>query len=202
MNIRNIFALVLFLGVGANGNAADLSALDCTTTEKIRFAETMRGSPDLNRDLVREAVLVVLGKAAVNPAYSTRQFKGRWAFESEQDNVIYAGLNVRSHYLQLAVVLENNAVTTVVCDSQNLKQKKRSIHRKVPAWKLRFDTDIRTALGQAALLARTNHNDDTGASSKQLNWISKLRNDGILTDQEYSDIKQRILNKNQRQTVE
>ena len=127
---------------------------DCTTSEKIWFTQRTRVPGSLSLETVREAILVSLGKSSSDPSWATQQLKGQWFFEHDTDDTLYAGLSIRSHYLQLAIRYDSTEVVSIVCDSTNLKQSRRSIHRKVPGWKQQLDTRIRIALGKAGELVR------------------------------------------------
>lgn len=138
----------------------------CTTTEKIRFARTARIPPTLSRELTREAILVALGYADIDVSWARDTFAGQWFFEFEDEFALYGGYSVRSHYLQVAILMDEGKVTSIVCDSRNLKQKPKSIHRKVPNWKGTLDDNIRIALGQAAEYYRnhpTNEQEETNS---------------------------------------
>ena len=83
-----------------------------------------------------------------------------------------------------------------MCDSRNLKQRSRYIHRKVPGWKGTLDDNIRIALGQAAEYYR-NHptNEQEEEMEKQLENLDSLRRSGVLTDEEYREMRQRVIDK-------
>lgn len=168
----------------------------CTTTEKIHFPISARIPPNLSREQTREAVLVALGYADVNVSWARDFFSGQWFFELEDDYAIYAGYSVRSYYLQIAVLLDDSVVTTIVCDSRNLDQSARKIHRKVPVWKGTLDDNIRLALGQAAEYYRR-HDQNEGAidMAKELENLESLRRSGVLTDDEYETLRQRVIDR-------
>ena len=128
---------------------------DCTTSEKIWYTQRTHVPETLSLESVREAVLTALGKSSSDPSWFTQNLKGQWFFEHDTGDVLYAGLSVRSHYLQLAISYDSTEVVSIVCDSRNLKQSKRSIHRKVPGWKQKVDARIRMELGKAAEQLRT-----------------------------------------------
>lgn len=166
----------------------------CTTTEKIQFLKTHRIPSALGPEQVREAILVALGSADVEVSWARDTFAGQWFFEYQDDPVIYAGYSVRSHYLQVAILLDKDSITTVVCDSRNLNQSEKKIHRKVPGWKGTLDDDLRIAMGQAAEYYRqiTPEPEDNSLEA-QLGHLNVLHEAGVLTEQEYRDMRQRIL---------
>ena len=176
------------------GHAQSQIPPDCTTTEKIHFARTARVPQILSDDQVREVVLVALGYADVDASWVRNTFTGQWFFEFEDEFAMYAGFSVRSHYLQVAITLEDGKLTSVVCDSRNLKQKAGSIHRKVPGWKGTLDDNIRVALGQAAEYYRKNPvNSEEEAMAKELENLESLHRSGVLTDEEYTKLRQRVI---------
>jgi hypothetical protein len=189
-----VFMSLAFLFAMPLSYAQDLIPPSCTTTEKIHFARSARIPPELNSERVREAVLVALGYADVDVSWARDTFAGQWFFEFQDEFAIYAGYSVRSHYLQVAVLIEQDKVTSIVCDSRNLKQSAKSIHRKVPGWKGTLDDNIRIALGQAAEYYRrqpTNEKDE--AMATQLENLNSLRRSGVLTNEEYENLRQRVI---------
>ena len=166
----------------------------CTTTERIHFPTTSSTPPTLAPEQIREAVLVALGSADVDVSWARQTFTGQWFYEYEDEEALYAGYTIRSHYLRVAIILDSGELTTIVCDSRNLDQTKKKIHRKVPGWKGTLDNNIRIALGQAAEYYR-NHpvSKKEGNMAVKLDNLESLRKSGVLTEQEYSGLRQRIL---------
>ena len=148
----------------------------------------------MGHDQVREAILVALGYADVDVSWARDTFKGQWHYEIEDEYALYAGYSIRTHYLQVAILIDEDKVTSIVCDSRNLKQKSRSIHRKVPVWKGTLDDNIRLALGQAAEYYRKHPaNEQVDDMAEELEKLSSLRRSGILTDEEYRTLRQRVI---------
>ena len=166
----------------------------CTTTERIQFPTTFNIPPSLSTDQAREALLVALGSADVDASWARDTFAGQWFYEYEDEDALYAGYSARSHYLRVAVILEENKVKTIVCDSRNLKQTERRIHRKVPGWKGSLDDNIRIALGQASAYYR-NHpvDEEEGDLAEKLDNLESLRRSGVLTEKEYKELRQRVI---------
>jgi len=172
---------------------------DCTTSEKIQYSRSSRIPPVLSREQAREAVLVALGYSDLQVSWAKDTFSGQWFFEFEDEFAMYAGYAVRNHYLQVAIFLEEDRLTTIVCDSRNLKQKSYSIHRKVPGWKGTLDDNLRLALGQASEYFRAQSEEDVAAEiATQLDNLESLRRSGVLTDEEYRELRSRIIDEQTR----
>src|SRR4029453_15515261 len=62
----------------------------------------------------------------------------------------YGGLDVRSHYMRVAISYDTKQISTKIVESRNLKQSSGRIHRKANAWLAKLETKIRVALGQVA----------------------------------------------------
>ena len=73
-----------------------------------------------------------------------------WFPESYSAGVIYAGLQIRSHYLRVAIRYDTEAVRTEIVESRNLDQSKTRIHENALVWVDRLNVKIRRALGQVA----------------------------------------------------
>lgn len=193
--ISVFISLAFLLSAPLSHAQSDLSP-NCTTTEKIHYSKTARIPTTLGYEQAREAILVALGQVDIDVSWARDTFAGRWFFEYEDDFALYAGYSVRSHYLQVAILIDADKVTSIVCDSRNLDQKPKSIHRKVPGWKGTLDDNIRIALGQAAEYYRdhpTNEQEDGMAT--QLENLNSLRRSGVLTDEEYRELRQRVIDK-------
>ena len=74
-------------------------------------------------------------------------------------------------------------------DSNNLRQKKRSIHKKVPLWKDKLDSRIRMELGRAAEAERL----AKATGNEELLALQHLHEKGIITDAELTELKGRII---------
>ena len=160
----------------------------CTTNERIHYPT------ELSHKQARDAVLVSLGYADVDVSWARDTFAGQWFFEYEDEDTIYAGYSVRSHYLRIAIVVGEKAITTIVCDSRNLKQTERKIHRKVPLWKGTLDDNIRMALGQASEYFRRHSADQQDVDmATKLENLESLRRSGVLTNEEYETLRQRVI---------
>jgi len=164
---------------------------DCTTTEKIQYLEVIRLNDNMSEDDTRGAILKSLGYSSSDTSGTVKQYEAQWFYEYSEANVIFAGYTVRSHYLQVVIEHDEEAVSTIVCDSLNLKQSKSRIHRKVPLWKAQLDSRIRVALGRASEKLR--------AASTELNReladLKNLHDKKIITDAEFVELKARIVGK-------
>jgi hypothetical protein len=170
---------------------------DCTTTPKIQFLERMRISDNMDSDATREAVLVALGKSTSNPNWATQNLKGQWYYEYGSEELLYSGLSIRSHYLQLAIHYDDKAVSTIVCNSINLDQTEKKIHKKVPLWKAMLDSRIRMQLGKASENIRT-----AGPGvSREIADLQNLHDKGLITDAQFEEIKESIVSAEQGSAI-
>jgi len=185
----------------------------CTTSAKIQYAEVITVPAGLEYSDVYGAIQEALGSNynTNSGSYVSREIVGEWFYEYDADQVIYAGLTVRSHYLQLAIYADTESVTTIVCDSNNLRQKSSSIHRKVPNWKSRLDSTIRVELGQAmsgnraeaenqAIIKDANESKAVNRPAKsssdivaELFKLAELQQAGLITIEEYNNLKAALL---------
>jgi len=84
----------------------------------------------------------------------------------------------------VAVTFSDKGLITIICNSNNLKQKKNSIHRKAPLWKNTLDSRIRAELSNSQKASNS-----TKSSLKSLSYLYK---NGFVTKDEYETIKQRV----------
>ncbi len=70
-----------------------------------------------------------------------------WYPESRQPGTIVAGLNVRSHYLQVRLDLSVSSIRTSITGSRGLKQSETQIHANAIEWVHRLEDRIRRSLG-------------------------------------------------------
>ena len=139
--------LFLLLTVCGSAMAVPDSVVEsCTTNERIYKTSVIRTSkpPEEKRD----AILKALGVSTSDPHFNVKHFKGQWFYETEDEHAVYAGYNIRKHYLSVAVIYSENNIITIVCDSANLRQKPYSIHRKAEPWKDDLNVRIRLELGK------------------------------------------------------
>ena len=70
-----------------------------------------------------------------------------WSVESRQPGRVVAAVQVRSHYLQVALSYDKRAVYIDILRSENLKQTDTRIHKRVVAWlrnlKIRLQRELR-----------------------------------------------------------
>lgn len=159
---------------------------ECTTNSNIYYLKKFRVGQGFTLEQMKAAVLLALGKSTTNPNYETQWLKGQWFHEYTIKNIIFTGYQVRSHYLKVAVQVTPKNVTTIVCDSSNLRQDEDSIHRKVPVWKKQLDTKIRIELGKAT----AQNNQQPG--SLELEQLNNLRKKGVITEAEFRIFKARL----------
>ena len=159
----------------------------CTTNSKIYHKTILRTGAEISKDQKRKAVFKALGFSTSNPNLATHNFRGQWFFERESDAAIYTGYKIRSHYLSTAVVYTDEGLVTIICDSENLKQGRTSIHKKAPLWKGTLDSNIRIELGQTAAFSDTNH--------QSIESLNQLYSKGLISREEYDAILSRIESK-------
>ena len=157
---------------------------ECTTNERIYSPTQIRTNSNFTKEQKSTAILKALGVSTSEPNYATQQFKGQWYYEHESEDAIFAGYQIRSHYLNVAVTFSDKGLITIICNSNNLKQKKNSIHRKAPLWKNTLDSRIRAELSNSQKASNS-----TKSSLKSLSYLYK---NGFVTKDEYETIKQRV----------
>ena len=156
----------------------------CTTNIKIYFTTRLQTNPGMTKGQKRTAILKALGASTSEPNFAVQNFKGQWFYEYESGDAIYTGYKIRSHYLSVAVVFTDKGLNTVVCNSSNLRQSEKSIHRKAPLWKETLDTKIRVQVADISLSKQ--------ASNADLDRLNALHANGFVTQEEYENIKNRI----------
>lgn len=157
---------------------------ECTTSPATFHPSAIKTNDSLSREMKRAAVLRALGSPSSNPNYAQRSFKDQWFYARETTDAVFAGYNVRGHYLGVAVLYTDTGLETIICDSANLKQSDSSIHKKAGLWKEDLNAMLRVELGQVAttqgqLVAYHEH-------------LQSLKSAGYITDDEFATIGQRI----------
>lgn len=196
MKNKNITAisLVLLCACATNPPQGPFPS-ECTASQHIwhEFVEPIPSH--LNGHQARDAVMMSLQGSGVLPDWANTPFSGDWRYEYQEDGTIYAGLTIRSHYLRSAIMFDGKAARSIVCDSRNLDQSRRSIHRNVPTWKAVLDDNIRIAMRQAAEHYKSLSFDASNGEFRiQSTHLDALYQSGILTKNEYEEIKKRITN--------
>ncbi len=183
----NKFSILLFSAFSLNAVAGDIPQSvkdECTTNRSIYFETEMRVNEGLEKEAKRSAILKALGESTSNPGTAVKTFKGQWFYEYENEDAVFSGYKIRSHYLSVAIIYTPRGLSTIVCNSQNLKQTESSIHRKASPWKGTLDTNIRIEISNISR-----------AENRSVNYMDKLdalKNSGFVTDGEYARIKKRI----------
>jgi hypothetical protein len=91
-------------------------------------------------------------QAWFGPFYrSARTHSGNWFLEGRSPDVVYAGLQRRSHYLRVGLHYDRSEIRFVIEDSRNLKQSRWWIHRSAVVWIQELEIDIRRSLGQLSV---------------------------------------------------
>lgn len=169
----------------AHANEIPQSVVDeCTTNSKTYHMSQIRSSSGTTRDQKRAAVLKALGISTSNPSLSTHNFTGQWFYERESGDAVYTGYKIRSHYLSVAVVYADEGLVTLLCDSLNMKQGERSIHKKAPLWKGTLESNLRIELGKVAVISNS--------TSPSIESLNQLLSQGLISQEEYDTILTRI----------
>jgi hypothetical protein len=211
MDQRLIILLAVLLTTPVAAETESPFEANCTTSSKVQYPEVIPVPSDLEYAEINRAIQSALGSNynIESGSYVSREITGEWFSEYQDDKITYAGLTVRNHYLQLAIYADLQNVTTIVCNSNNLKQKSRSIHRKVPSWKSRLDNSIRIELARAASSdtaeatntnALVDSNESATSTSKsastivnELTELGDLLAAGLITEDEYNRLKALLL---------
>ena len=188
--IINYLKAALFLtgaGLLATNKADEIPSTvieECTTNSSIYNPSQIRTNSNVSIVLKRAAVFAALGHSTSKANFTTSVFKGQWFYEFESGNTIYAGYNIRSHYLNVAVNFNEKGIKTIICNSKNLKQTEDSIHKKARLWKETLDTKIRIELSNAT--------PKLNVIDADLQNLTSLHKKGFITDEEFTAIKDRI----------
>lgn len=181
-------------------NTANLAAAvseACNTTTAIQYVSEIPNARSLSQEQQRRAVLRAIGDPESQANFFRENFVGQWFYEHEAENVVFAGYNIRSHYLGTAIVIESGAVYTLICRSSNMNQSSRSIHRKAPLWKEDLDSKIRIEMGReaAAQLSEPIAGEQTknGADAlKSTESIRHLLRAGVISREEHDELLERV----------
>jgi hypothetical protein len=151
---------------------AALVVVSCRT-EQIGVREPIVVPSGLTENEIQIAILTALTDLSHPPAYDpnvivagsvgdaiawslfkeAERSSSGWYPESHEPGVIFAGLDVRSHYMRIAIHYDTKSVRTQIVESRNLKQSGGRIHRKANAWLAKLEAKIRVALGQVSFSA-------------------------------------------------
>ncbi|ATO18613.1 hypothetical protein BS636_02510 [Acinetobacter sp. LoGeW2-3] len=71
-----------------------------------------------------------------------QQARAGWVVEQTDSNRVVAGINRRSHYLQVTYLVSGQQVSSQITGSRNLEQKGNKIHKNAMAWKMRLDNAV------------------------------------------------------------
>ena len=156
----------------------------CTTNSRIYNQKSIHSPMNLSKKQKRVAVLKALGIADSSAGFAVKNFKGQWFYEHDSEDAIFASYTIRSHYLNVAVIYTPQGLDTIICNSTNLKQTAKSIHRKAPVWKDTLDNNIRIELSDTARFSKP--------TKKGLAELKELHSIGVVTDKEFSEMKKRI----------
>ncbi len=187
MKIVYLFILIAFpVTTFANNFPASITE-ECTTNERIYNESNLRVNASIDKTIKREAILKALGVSTSNPNFAVHTFKGQWFYEHENDDAIFVGYKIRNHYLSVAIIYTEKGLSTIICNSNNLKQTEESIHKKASVWKDTLNSNIRVEIGNVLRGNNSNH--------IYLKNLDRLKSAGFITDDEYKKIKKRIESK-------
>jgi len=164
----------------------------CTTSSAIQYPASIATPEKLTTDQQRKVVYAALNYRPGSAKWDDDPAKGSWMYEKDDGNVVYAGLTIRTHYLQAAIILSPGNIDTIVCDSDNLKQKSNSIHRKAEPWKATLDDEIKTTARRVEKLGMS----DTPLTEieRDMEGLNRINARGVLSEDEYMDLRERLLN--------
>jgi|CXWL01.1.fsa_nt_gi hypothetical protein len=96
-------------------------------------------------DIADRAMAAYFGPLRYQSARSSRSQE--WYPESRQSGQIVAGLNVRSHYLQVRLDFDAAEIRPSISNSRNLSQSETRIHSNAIEWVHRLEDQIRRSVG-------------------------------------------------------
>ncbi len=96
-------------------------------------------------DIADRALTAFFGPLRYQSVRSSRNQE--WYPESRKPGQIVAGLNVRSHYLQVRLDFDKSTVQPSISSSRNLKQSETRIHERAVEWAHSLEDRIRRSLG-------------------------------------------------------
>jgi len=163
-------------------NSALAAEPQCTTTPPIQYEEMIPVADKFSEDQRLQIIYAALNYAPDQVRWDDDAAKEQWQHERTDGNIVYAGINIRSHWLQTAITITDAGFVTIVCDSANLKQTDTKIHRKVPQWKSVLDDELRRVAQRAASMGMA---EADGSLKSDLQALERLRNRGLVTDEEY-----------------
>ena len=123
---------------------------ECTTAPSTYFESKIEPDNSMNAESMRSIAITVLGK--------TTSKKGQWFYEKENENIIFSGYKTRDLYLNVAIIVTENEISTVVCDIKNLNQRnvlnqrklanqrKNYIDKRVLKWKMELNKLIKSEM--------------------------------------------------------
>jgi hypothetical protein len=163
----------------------------CTTSAKIQFPDTI-STAGLTAEQQKQVVYAALYSNMSEPRWDDIEPpKGVWRFVSETDGVIYAKLDKGSWYLQAAISPDAESLSTIVCNSEGLKQTETSIHRNTPKHKARLDSALGGRVEKALEMGMPDSPPE--GVEGDLKYLDSLKQSGFVTDDEYANIRQRLL---------
>lgn len=87
--------------------------------------------------------------------YSNSHVRSKhWFLENWDEGRIIAGYQKGAHYLRVRIGVSDSEVTLAIADSRHLRQSNGRIHKNAKVWVEILETDIRDALGRAAIAKR------------------------------------------------
>lgn len=96
-------------------------------------------------DIADRAMGAFFGPLRYQSAGSSRNQE--WYPESRQPGQIVAGMNARSHYLQVRLDFDATAIRPSISNSRNLSQSETRIHTNAIEWTHRLEDRIRRSVG-------------------------------------------------------
>lgn len=163
--------LLLHYSVAIAADIPDSVVEECTTGNRTYFPTVIKVNEGIGPEQKLSAIMDALD--------------GTWLYEGENEDAVFAGYHVRKHYLRFAIIHRAEDIITIICDSENMKQREYSIHRKAPVWKESLNSRIRWRISELTKKIKTD--------GLHLAKLTELYNSGFITRQEFETIKSRIL---------
>jgi len=185
LDIKHSLLVCLFCLLSTAANAAS----NCTTTPAIQFEKSIPVSANFDQQQKLRIVYAALNYSEEPESWDDDKQKGVWQFERADGNIVYAGLTIRTHYLQAMITMGEDSFVTTVCDSENLKQTDTKIHRKVPAWKATLDDELATTAARADAMGMT---PPDASLTADIRALERLKKRGVITDEEFVVISKRL----------
>lgn len=123
---------------------------------EVAIATLLTAPADRRRDPNTHALVVTnpLGGILWDQYRDAAVRSKHWFLENWEEGRIVAGYQKNQHYMRVPIVVSDSTVTLSIAESRHLRQSRGRIHKNAKVWLERLETDIRDALGRAAVAQR------------------------------------------------